>query len=544
MKDIRIKEQNNLKRNFDITALIATMILLTTEISAVAQSDAMPKLIVGINVDQLRTEYLQALQGKLQKDGLRKLLQDGVVIDNVTYELDNPSSISALATIATGSYPFKNGITGPLVFDVSTLQCHPIFYDKNYIGNGTREYLSPLALRCSTLSDELMVATNNRSHIFSIAPNASEALLNAGHNANGAFWIDNETGKWVTTTYYPDYPNCISYQNDIDQVLFCIPKNLTWELKNTEAAQYNPLMPHLREKVKGFKHKLYKDDRIIVQDFKTTPFVNNAITELAKQLIVKQRIGYGNVTDMIQLTYYAGSFQNTTPEQSADELYDTYLKLDMQIESLVKFLDNELGLQNVMIYLTGTGDTNANVPEMSNMRFGEFNVTRCTALLNSCLISIYGQGQWVDGYNDGQIYLNRRYIDNQGKRLNEVAQEAADFVTMMSGVDEVFTMHQLVNNDYSSRMTKQRNGFNKETGGDLVIKLQQGWTIRQDNYSKPRTQQRNNATTGLAVIYAPALLKPKHISAPTEAIHIAPTLANCLRIRAPSACSATGIDIK
>lgn len=531
-----------MRRNFDITTLVAAVVLLTTQVTAMAQNEAMPRLIVGINVDQLRPDYLQALQGRLQKDGLRRLLKDGVVIDNVTYDLDNPSALSALATITTGSYPFQNGMTGPLVFDVSTLQNRPVFYDKNYIGNGTHEYLSPQALKSSTISDELKIATNNRSQVYSIAPNAIEALLTAGHSANGAFWIDKETGKWVTTTYYHDYPGCISRQNEADQVLFCNPRSLSWQSPLNVSGQGSAFKPHIRDKYIGFKHKLSKDDKIDIADFKTTPYVNNAITELAKLLITKQRMGSSTVTDMLQLTYYAGSFQYDTPELSTAEMQDLYQQLDMQIESLMLFLDNEIGLQNVMIYLVGTGDTNSKYPEIGQMQFGEFNVSRCTALLNSCLISLYGQGQWVDGYNDGQIYLNREFIAKQGKRLTEVTQEAADFVTMMSGVDEVFTMQQLVNNDYSTRLTKHRNSYNKETGGDLIIKLQAGWRLRLDNNSNPLPQQRSNALTGMAVIYAPAILRPKHISTPIEAVHIAPTVTKCLRIRAPSACSAAPIQ--
>lgn len=533
-----------MRRNFDITTLVAAVMLLTTQVTAIAQNEAMPRLIVGINIDQLRPDYLQALQGRLQKDGLRRLLKDGVVIDNVTYELDHPTAISALATLTTGSYPFQNGITGPLVFDISTLHNRSIFYDKNYIGNGTHEYLSPQALKSSTLSDELMLATNYRSHVYSIAPNALEALLTAGHSANGAFWIDNETGKWVTTTYYKDYPNSISRQNESDQVLFCNPKSLVWESQHNVAGLTDIFKPHIRERYVGFRHKLSKDDKLDIADFKTSPYVNNAVTELAKLLISNQRLGYGNVTDMLQLTYYAGSYQQDSPELYTKEIQDTYMRLDQQIESLMQFLDSEIGLQNVMIYLLGTGDTNTKVPEISNMNFGEFNASRCTALLNSCLISIYGQGQWVDGYNDGQVYLNRQYISNQGKRLSEVTKEAADFVALMSGVDEVYTMQQLLYNDYSTRLSKQRNSYSKETGGDIIIKLQSGWKLRLDNHSKPQPQQRNNAVNGMAVIYAPSLLRPKHISTHVEAIHIAPTVTKCLRIRAPSSCNSAGIDIQ
>lgn len=532
-----------MKRNLDILTLLTIALLTSTAMPAEAQSGDMPRLIVGINVDQLRPDYLHTLQDRLLKDGLNKLIHEGVFMNNVVYEMDSPSSMAAMATINTGCYPYQHGVTDRIVFDVSTLHRRSVFYDPNYLGNGTPGLWSPRALATTTLSDELMRATQYRSNIYSIAPNAEEAILNAGHAANCAVWIDDETGKWVSTTFYKDYPAFISKHNDKDEALFVTPKGLNWSVAADINAPNNRLVPHLREKQKSFSHSLSKGDKLKMFDFKTSALVNHSITEFAKFIISNKRLGYSNITDMLQITYYAGSYLNEAIDLYPDETQEIYLDLDRQIAQLLEFIDKEIGLQNTLIYVTGTGDTNNSIPDISGMNTGEFNASRCTALLNSCLISIYGQGQWVDGYDDGQIYLNRKFIEKQGKKLTEVTQEAADFVSMMSGVDEVFTRQQLIYNDYSDRITRTRNAYSKNTGGDIIIKLQAGWNLRLDNTSKPKPQQRNDAQLGMAIIFAPSLLKPTGITAPVEAVQIAPTVAKCLKIRAPSACSASGINL-
>ena len=53
------------------------------------------------------------------------------------------------------------------------------------------------------------------------------AVLAAGHAANGAFWLNDETGKWAGTTYYGDCPLWVSNYNDKEGLDFRI-NNLEW----------------------------------------------------------------------------------------------------------------------------------------------------------------------------------------------------------------------------------------------------------------------------------------------------------------------------
>lgn len=506
-------------------------------VSTDAEARTMPKLIIGITIDQLRTDYLEILQNRFGQGGFRRLMQEGVVYDQITFELDNPDATAAIAALATGSYPFQNGISSEFAFDKETLRRRPIFFDVKYIGNATDGYWSPRALLSSTLADELKLASQQSSRIYSIAPNADEALISAGHSADGAFWIDDKKGNWCSTTYYREFPNYVSNQNSRNP-LFCDVETKGWDsqlyTQNGICAlsPYQPCNPY-------FTHKFQDSKQVMYSWIKTSPIINEAVGKMAQLFITNGRIGTAaSSTDMLQLTFYAGTYQHAAKEVYPCELEETYIRLDQTLEELLNLVDKQVGLQNTLIYVMGTGETNENAPDVPGLSLGEFNANRCTALLNIQLNSLFGQGQWIEGFEDKQIYLNHKLIEQKQLQLDDVAREAAKFVSLFSGVDEVFTAQQLLHEDYSQRISRIRNSYRKSGGGDLVIILQPGWNLRLNDSSQPQPQTRHDVYPGPAIIFAPSLVKAERIQTPVEAVSIAPTIAKAIRIRAPSACRA------
>ncbi len=63
---------------------------------------------------------------------------------------------------------------------------------------------SPVNFLESTFSDELEMATNRKAKVFAIGLKESSAILSAGHAANAAYWFDNITGTWMSSSYYID----------------------------------------------------------------------------------------------------------------------------------------------------------------------------------------------------------------------------------------------------------------------------------------------------------------------------------------------------
>lgn len=281
-----------------------------------------------------------------------------------------------------------------------------------------------------------------------------------------------------------------------------------------------------------------------MQAFETSPMVNDAVLELTKFLIKGVGLGKGNLPDMLQITLYAGTWMEERPEMYAEELQDTYLRLDESLDAFLDHIDKQIGLQNTFIYLMGTGLTNPTTTTDERTLTGQFYPDRCTSLLNSHLISRYGQAQWVSGYDNYQIFLNHKTIEAYNLKLADVQQTALDFVTLFSGIDEVVTSHNLIHADFSQRIRRLRNGYNRQSGGDLLIKLQPGWAVHLSGQDNPLPQQRHDIAPGPVILFAPATLKPECISTPVEATTIAPTVARMIRIRAPSGCGQAPLRVR
>src|SRR5206468_4075394 len=62
--------------------------------------------------------------------------------------------------------------------------------------------MSPRSLLVSTITDELRLATNFQSKVIGVSLKDRASILPAGHTANAAFWFDDSTGRFISSTYY------------------------------------------------------------------------------------------------------------------------------------------------------------------------------------------------------------------------------------------------------------------------------------------------------------------------------------------------------
>ena len=59
--------------------VLATILFSLLVVPLVQSADNSPRLVVGITVDQLRTDYLEALQHLFGEKGFKRLMQEGVL---------------------------------------------------------------------------------------------------------------------------------------------------------------------------------------------------------------------------------------------------------------------------------------------------------------------------------------------------------------------------------------------------------------------------------------------------------------------------------
>ena len=492
------------------------------------QSTDPPRLVISIVVDQLRGDYLQFFSPTFGEKGFKRLMNEGLVCHRIDFGFSNLGPSASTATIYTGAYPYFHGIVADKIFDFETGRELSIINDDTYLGNYTTDRYSPLALLSSTIGDELKIASDGKSDVFAIAPEPGEAILSAGKYADAAFWLDDSNGKWATTTYYKNIPWYVERFNT-SQAIGNNPERAWTPALST----YNGF-PYTKNTT-PFKYTVSKGEFDRFVKIKQTPFINEEITNLASVFFEYADFGKRTYPDFLSVTYYAGNYKfSNRYEDFGWEIQDTYYRLDKEIEKLLDLADKKVGLKNVLVVLSSNGyyDSAAKLP-VGFSRQGEFYPSRCTSLLNMYLMAIYGDGNWVDGYYNKQIYLNKKLIENQNVDWNEILRKAADFIVRFSGIQDVTTAGQWLIDD-AGRSVDFRRGMNKKISGDIFIELQPGWQEVNEN-------QRNKTEFTREKVILPPLfifggnIRREHVYRTVRATEIAPTVSFILRIPSPNA---------
>jgi hypothetical protein len=512
-----------------LTSLIAVIAFANVD----AQQNV-PKLVVCITVDQLRGDYIDYFYSTFGEHGFKRLMSEGMTYSNIAFEFASIDQASAFATLFTGSNPCFHGISCAKRFDFNNNREIPALHDPEFLGNYTRDNYSPARLLSSTIGDELKIASQGKSDVYSIAPDADAALISAGHAANGAFWIDNINGKWATTTYYKGVPWYVERYNNGNDALSARIGKIAW----------TPLMPvnrysafpYMTENTAPFKHTFEERAKECYPDFKTSGLVNAEVNRLALNFLEYAGFGSRSCPDMLSVTYYAGSFNRKNNKDYTLEIQDTYCHIDKCIEQLLNSIDKKIGLNSTLVVLTGTGyfKSMEENPEDIKVSGGDFYPKRCVALLNMYLMQLYGQKNWVTGYYNKQIYLNRKAVEDAQLSLEEIQKKAAAFVAEFSGVQSVITDHDLRNGKWYDGNAKLYKGTHYIGRGDLVIELQPGWKINPEKTGEKVKLIRNNAVI-TPLIFMGNGIKPKHIYREVKADEIAPSITYILRIRPPNA---------
>lgn len=517
--------------------LLTSILALTFSGLQAQMPVAPPRLVVTLTIDQLRTDFLENFSPLYGEKGLKRLMREGAFYRQATYAFEETDRASAIASFYTGSTPNKHGIVGDNWLDVNTLRPINCVDDQAFMGNYTQESSSPSHLLTSTVADELKIATRGKGLVYAIAPFRDAAILAAGHAGNGAFWLNEQTGKWCSSTYYKEFPWWLSSYNERRSPDYRI-KGMVW----------TPLLPVAHyaylptNQPTAFKHKPESEQRNKYRRLITSPLINEEINLLVEELLSKGTMGKDNTPDLLALTYYAGTYGLRPIQENALELQDAYARLDKSVEKLLDILEREVGLQNVLFCVASTGYSIPETPDAELFRIpgGEFHLNRCATLLNMYLMATYGEGQYVEAYYNRQIYLNHKLIEKKQLSLTEVQQKAAEFLAQFSGVNEVHAGNDLLLGSWSPEKERIRNGFHRKRSGDLLISILPGWSMVEEDGTISQLSRTANIPTPL-ILMGKGIGKSV-VRTPVSMERIAPTLTSVMRIRAPNGCKELPLD--
>src|SRR6476620_12339794 len=204
---LNLRLQTMYMKKTGLLILVCLSILLSySQPAAKTNSLQRPKLVVGIVVDQMRWDYLYRYYDRFGDGGFKRLINDGFSCENAM--ISHLPSFTAVghATIFTGSVPAIDGIagndwieqlTGKFTYCTADSTVQPLGNP-----NAIEGRMSPRNLLVSTITDELRLATNFQSKVVGVSLKDRASILPAGHAANGAFWFDDSSATFLTSTWY------------------------------------------------------------------------------------------------------------------------------------------------------------------------------------------------------------------------------------------------------------------------------------------------------------------------------------------------------
>lgn len=197
-------------KRFAALVLVCTLTLLCIPSARATAYDDHPKLVIILVLDQFRADYLERYRADFKGRGFDLFLDHGAWFPDCYYAYANTQTAPGHATIGTGAYTNGHGIGSNQWWDLARNTKRPVsaIEDERYAlvgmpaGAATTPGASPRNLLASTVGDELRLDTNGQSEVWGISLKDRAAILPAGATANGAFWIDPTSGRFITSTYY------------------------------------------------------------------------------------------------------------------------------------------------------------------------------------------------------------------------------------------------------------------------------------------------------------------------------------------------------
>ncbi|MEP1097243.1 MAG: alkaline phosphatase PafA [Cyclobacteriaceae bacterium] len=509
-----------------------------------------PKLFVGIVVDQMKMEYLNRFYDKFSEGGFKRLVEDGYLYQNAHYNYIPTKTGPGHASIYTGTTPSSHGIIANDWFVREknlTMNCVSDLSVSSVGGSERNGKYSPKNLISSTITDELRSFSNFRSKVLSISIKNRGAILPGGHSPTGAFWMDTNTGDFMTSTYYgqqlPEWVNQFNKRKLVSKYLDGTWNTLQPIENYTEStsddtvyerifkAKERPIFPYVLSEVV----KLEGVDLI-----RKTPFGNTLTLEMALASIEGEQMGQDQFTDFLAVSFSSTDYVGHAFGPNSIEIEDTYLRLDLELARLLKYLDNHFP-SNYQVFLTSDHGV-ANVPQYqidNKLPGGYINAENWEKNFEVKVNEVLGEGEWILDISNNQIFLDRTLLRQNRKNLAEVQQKVREVALSMDHVEQAYTSLEIEKRDGTDYYkVLLQNGFNSQRSGDILLKMSPGYLW--DDYGRKGTthQSGNTNDTHVPIIFYGANIPVGNSVRKVATIDIAPTISMLLNISLPS--NATG----
>ncbi|HUH32403.1 MAG TPA: alkaline phosphatase PafA [Daejeonella sp.] len=506
---------------------------------------ARPKLVVGIMVDQMRWDFLYRYYDRYQSGGFKRMLNEGFAAENTN--IDYATTVTGIGhtTVYTGSVPALHGIAGnDFIIQATgkTMYCAGDTTVQTVGSTSKAGQMSPRNMLTSTITDELKLATNFRSKVIGISLKDRGGILPAGHTANAAYWFDDASGGWITSTYYmQELPAWVKKLNG---------ENLPAKYLKKDWNTLYPIKSYIQSSVQNNRYEgkfsgttestfPVKTSNMMekgVGIIRSTPYGNSFTLDMAKAAIDNENLGNNGVTDFLAVSFSSPDYIGHQQGPNSIAVEDTYLRLDRDMADLLNYLDEKLGKGNYTTFLTADHGVahNPNFLIDNKIPAGLWPTSQVLKDLNAALENEFKAKNLAISFSNYQVSFNNQLIAAEKLKEAQIREFTVSFLRKQPGVAYALDMDEVRTAAIPSVLKEKIvNAYNRDRSGVVQIILKPGY---YSGYSTTGATHGswNPYDSHIPLVFMGWGIKPGKTFKPTGMTDIAATMAALLKIQVPN----------
>ena len=484
-----------------------------------------PKLVLAIAVDQFRYDYLLRFRDDYHS-GIAQLLEHGAVFTDAHYLQAATVTSVGHSTFLTGAPPSISGIIANEWFDRESGKSVSSVYDAGQkLVGGIPDAVgsSPKRMLVSTVVDELKMRFPD-SHAIGVSIKDRSAILPAGRTADAAYWYDNDSNHWVTSTYYRhDLPAWVEGVNEQHAYQRHIGEE--WLPVDAPSGSAPPFCTTVNGAAARFCGAL-----------EATPWGNEMIEDFAEHAIDGEQLGRHNGVDVLAVSFSSNDYIGHQIGPDDPAIRDISIRTDRLLGKLLAYAEQAAGEGNVLVVFTADHGV-APLPELNESRKmpgGRMVEFRLSKRIGDALVLKFGPGDWLLAGSPATMpYLNLNLIRKRGLDPAQFERVAADAAAGEDHISRAYTRHELLSGNVQKDPIGQAIsfGFYGPRSGDVVI-LPEPYYVFEATGTGHGTPY--GYDTHVPVIFMGAEIKAGEYRDKIAVNDIAPTLSYLLDIEAPS----------
>jgi hypothetical protein len=501
-----------------------------------AQLAPKPRLVVVMMVDELSSDQLILWQKKFEKGGISRMMNQGTFIPYVSLNSVSAWQGAGVASFFTGATPSVHGLVSEKWIDRFSQKSMSALYGP-IVGDkiDTTQVPDCKNMLASTLADELLRLYPNTSKVRAVGMMPSISSFATGHGKDGFYCFDEKSGLIINKSL-ASLPDWAREFND---------KRFSETYRQREWGPLNNINDYYEARfyrstlTPSFLYKFNTDlnySRLIY-----SPYGNVMMRDFAVSMMINEGIGKDEYPDLLTISFTLKPGAKKNCAQFDAEVEDMALRLDHEVTGLIRFFEETIGIENVVMVLTSAHNPGVFPVDYTRVGTptGTFSGRKAISLLNLYFMAQYGQGKWVMDYHDGTFIMNTALIAEKNMSLDDMRQKTADFLLQMSGVARAYTYQQLLRGSSSNVNQAILQSFHPKRSGDVIIELEPGWAEELDNGV---LQVRPLQTRHIPVLFFGAGIPSKTIRRVCPIVDIAPTISTLFQMSYPNGCEGRPVD--